>query len=202
MAITLTTLGASLGLLEIGAYIRAAFQPLKIELKRFEPIQPPVYAPVPTGDFMPATEAMTEERVPVAEADTEDTGVNGDYFIIDDRPKGFKDFEQLTIQDRDWDEKAGKVMPIKPRGIVIAEDDLIDLSRVKITGKRVSLATEKHRAISYRFEGEFIDEIDELKDENGDFYKTHVYLKGRLTKLKDGKKIAEANVRFTIGHGC
>jgi hypothetical protein len=56
--------------------------------------------------------------------------------------------------------------------------------------------------VSYQFDGKFVDEEIKLKDEYGEEYTETVYLKGRLTKWRDGKKIAEAKVRFGISHGC
>ena len=205
VVIALTAFGASLGLLEIGAYIRTAFQPLKVEIK---PIQPPVIAMPATPNFAPPSYTPPAESEPVEEAEPEVWGNTGDYYIVDEKPKGFEDFETLAIIDRQWDEKAEKVVSIKPEGqigIWLEKQEKIkefSYSRINITGKRLSLATQTKKGVSYQFDGKFVEQEITLEDENGEEYTVTVYLKGRLSKWRDGKKIAEAKVRFSISHGC
>jgi hypothetical protein len=202
IAIALTAFGASLGLLEIGAYVRAAFQPIRTEFKPLEPLRAPVFAPTPLNGFSTPASTPIEESMPIAEADLEDYGVNGDYFILGDNPKGFENVGQMTIQDRDWSEKANKLVPIKPRGLIDAGDTTFDFSWISIDGKRVSLVTETHRGISYQFSGKFIEQEVTLKGDDGEEYTETVYLKGRLSKWRNGVKIAETKVRYYISHGC
>lgn len=212
-AIALTAFGASLGLLEIGAYIRAALQPVKVEFKPIETVQSPVFSPpsvqnLPIPDFPPAAFTPTAENEPVEEAEPEDWGNTGDYFVIDEKPEGFEDFLGLSITDREWNDKTLKVVPVKPEGAINIylekQDDVKEFkfSSIKINGKRLSLATEAKRGISYRLEGRFVSYDVEVENEDGDKYTETVYLKGRLSKWRDGKKIAEASVRFGISHGC
>jgi|GEM_PF-2884949 len=205
VAIALTAFGASLGLLEIGSYIRTAFAPaINVEVKPLAPVQPPVIYPQRIPDFAQPIFTPTEESEPVEEP--EDWGATGDYYIIDERPKGFENFLILDITDHEYDEESKKVVKIKPEGLIRIENREavkdFEFSRIKINGKRISLATEKKKGVSYQFNGKFIEEDVRLKDENGEFYTETVYLKGRLTKWRDGKKIDEAKVRFSISHGC
>jgi hypothetical protein len=41
-----------------------------------------------------------------------------------------------------------------------------------------------------------------LKDSSGEEYSVDAVLKGRLTKWRNGVKIAEAKVKFAMSHGC
>ena len=208
MAIALTAFGASLGLLEIGAYIRAAFQPMKVKFEPLEPVRPPVFVPERIPDFPMPPITPTEEPAPVEESEPDDWGHSGDYYILDDKPEGFEDFSTLSIEDRAYDEKSEKVVPIKPKGTlsVLLKDGEntreFKLSQLDINGKRVSLVSETKRRVSYRFEGRFVEEEATFKTEDGEEYTETVYLKGRLSKWRDGKKIAETKVKFTLSHGC
>ena len=207
-AIALTAFGASLGLLEIGAYLRAAFQPLKVEFKPIEPIRSPIAAPPNIPNFPPPAFTPTVESEPVEESEPEDWGNTGNYYIIDEKPKGFEDVTGLDFTDREWNEKAKKVLPVAPSGSLNTylekRDELktYDFSGINIKGNRLSLVTETKRGVSFRFEGRFVEEEVELKTENGEKYDETVYLKGRLSKWRDGVKIAEAKVRMSISHGC
>ena len=201
-AIALTAFGASLGLLELGAYVRAAFQPLKIGFKLPEPVQAPVVYPPVRNIPAPA-----EETAPVEEAEPEDYGETGDYYIIDEKPKGFADFETLVIKDREWNEKSEKLVPIKPQGSIQTylsdtASRVYNFSWINIKGKKLSLGTKAKKGVSYQFEGRFLEQDVELKSETGEKYTETIYLKGRLSKWRDGKKIAEAKVRMSISHGC
>jgi len=200
VAVSLTAFGASLGLLEIGNYLRTAFQPSKVEIKPPEPFAPIVYAP----------ERIPEIKPPVAEADPAiepaeepfDYGESGDYYIIGKNPKGFADFENLAITTHDYSEKLEKAVRIKPTGSLVMKKEF-KFSWINITNKRISFVTQTRKGISYQFDGKFIEEVEvKLKDDNGEEYTDYVVLKGRLTKWRNGIKIAEAKVRFALSHGC
>ena len=207
VVIALTAFGASLGLLEIGSYLRAAFAPLKVEIKPLEPIQSPVVYPQPIPDFATPVVTPAEESEP-EEAEPVDWGATGDYYIIDDKPNGFEEFLNLSIEDHVWSDKSSKPIPIKPKGAIETDvgktetTRIYNFSRINISGKKISLVSQAKKGVSYQFDGRFVDEEIKLKSENGEEYTETVYLKGRLTKWRDGKKIAEAKVRLSISHGC
>lgn len=200
VAVALTAFGASLGLLEIGNYIRTAFEPLKVEIKPLELIQPTYYFPPQIPDFQQPAVVPTEESEP--EEEPEDWGKTGDYYIIGERPKGFEDFEFLIVNTHKWDDKNDKVVAVKPNGELRMEKEF-NFSWLNITGKRISLGTRERKGISYRFDGRFI-KAQEVKyeSEDGEEYTDEAFLKGRLTKWRNGIKIAEAKVKLGIYHGC
>jgi hypothetical protein len=154
VAIALTAFGVSLGLLEIGSYIRTAFEPLKVEVKPFKPIQPPVVYPQRIPDFPPPAFTPTEESEP--EAEPEDWGETGYYYIIDEKPKGFEDFSILNIDDHEYDEESKKVVRIKPEGwihTILKDQEAVttfEFSRININGKRLSLVTQAHTGAARR----------------------------------------------------
>ncbi len=207
VAVALTAFGASLGLLEIGNYIRTAFQPLKAEVKPIEPIVPPVYAPERIPEFKPPVFTPTAEADPAdePEAEPEDWGVTGDYYILGDNPKGFYDFRNISIWDREYSEKLGKVVSVKPDGIINignTGNKEFNITWINITSRRISLVTQAKRGISYQFDGKFVEEETKLKTTTGEEYSEDVHLKGRLTKWRNGVKIAEAKVKLAVYHGC
>ncbi|HVE57728.1 MAG TPA: hypothetical protein VNB22_12920 [Pyrinomonadaceae bacterium] len=201
VAVALTAFGASLGLLEIGSYFGAVFEPSKIEIKTPEPLASPVYAPARIPEFKPPAFTPTVETKP--EIEPEDWDKTGYYYTIDDRTKGFADFEWLQLDTSKYDQKLGKVVKAKPKGWIDAANRYFQLSSINITGSRISLVSEKQKGISYRFDGKFIEEEEvKYKDEDGEEITDKAVLKGRLTKWRNGVKIAEANVKFGFTVGC
>lgn len=202
-AALLTAFGASLGLLEIGSYLSAAFEPLKVEFKLPEPIASPVYAPARR-----IAETKTPVPAPTAAPETaqapEDWIEDGYYYIIGDRPKGFAGFDYIRLDTHVYNKELNKFVPVKPSGWIGTEKEFFDLSRVNITNKRISLVSSTQKGISYQFDGKFI-EGEEVKakyrDGSGEYTDT-VILKGRLTKWRRGVKIAEAQVKLGVTEGC
>lgn len=202
VAAGLTAFGASVGLLEIGRWCAAAFAPLKIELRKPELLSAPVVYPQNIPDFkLPADTPPAEETA--AAEEPEDWGENGYYYIIGDAPKGFEDFAHLELRTHEWDEKLEKPVAAKPRGELWTEENEFKLSWLNLTGRRISLITRERKGVSYQFDGKFIEaETVKYKYKNGEENYDDAFLKGRLTKWRNGKKIAEANVKFGIHHGC
>jgi len=201
VTVALTAFGTSLGLLETGSYLRAAFQPSKVEIKPLEPVAPPVYAPARVPEFKPPAVTPSEETEP--EAEPEDWGESGYYYIIGDRPKGFADFAYISIDMGDYDKTPGKVAAVKPSGWIDTEKGFFQLSSIDITGKRISLVSERQKGTRYQFDGRFVEaEEVKYKDKSGEENTDTVVLKGRLTKWRNGVKIAEANVKFGFTLGC
>jgi hypothetical protein len=199
VAVALTAFGASLGLLEIGSYLRAAFEPLKVELKVPIPIRSPVVYPQRIPDFKQPVFVPAEEP----EEEPEDWAETGDYYIIGEKSKGFEDFEWLSVVTREYNEKLGKVVAVKPNGSAVTEKQEFKFSWINLTGKRISFITKSRKGVSYQFDGKFI-EAEEIKQKtpSGDEYTIEAVLQGRLTKWRNGVKIAEAKVKLAISHGC
>lgn len=119
------------------------------------------------------------------------------YFAREKPPKGFENFEFLEISARDYetesDEYVGGI-PIPPKGFVQTKKEY-KFVRIGIGDKEISFETEKIGGVSYQFNGRFRSEDSYLSGEDS------ADLKGRLVKLKNGKKIAETKAEFFAG-GC
>lgn len=149
-----------------------------------------------TYPMMPS-EADTVTPVAKTETATE-TGkfdAEGYYYIsADNTPKGFDDFENFSITSKDYktenEEDYGKL--IAPEGYVQANREL-KFSRISIGDYQIRFETERVKGISYSFSGEFTETRNFNYLESEDREKV---LKGVLTKKRNGKKIAEAQVDF------
>jgi hypothetical protein len=203
VAVALTSFGTSLGLLEIGSYlsssVRAALQPLRVEIKPLEPFTPLTYAPERLPEFEQPVDTPVEKTRPEVWVES------GYYLIIGDNPKGFANFDNIMFDMDEYDEKLGKVVADKPFGIFCNTDNVLNqfITRMNIKGKRLTLETDEQRGVSYQFDGKFIKEEVKAKysDGSGEYTATAV-LKGRLTKWRNGVKIAEAEVKFAYTMGC
>jgi hypothetical protein len=146
----------------------------------------------------PEQSPQSEPEV-VFDYDPDDFNPRGDYFIIGRKPKEFRDFDCLELAaDEGSDGRAtGRAMISTYDGVQYG--GIYDVSGV-VTKQRVSLvATPKsEEEAGYRFEGEFLRE--------GNLWRvgrTRAVLKGRLSKTKGGKTIAEAVVEFRVEYlGC
>lgn len=200
-AVALTAFGASLGLLEIGRYLRAAVEPLTGEIKAVELFESPVYAPERRPELKQTAFTTATEIKP--EVEPENSDKTGYYYIIGEQPKGFRDFGYLEISTYEYDEKLGKVVPVKIGGSINFDKRYFDISKINITGERIAVVTKPQKGISYQFDGKFIDEEQvKYKDEDGEEITNWAVLEGRLTKWRSGVKIAEAKVKFSYSLGC
>jgi len=122
----------------------------------------------------------------------------GDYFILGRKPKEFREFDCLELAVDNGDGKVlGRVM------IETYAEQTYFLSYAVsglVTKQRISLVAQSvvEDNVGYRFEGEFLRQ--------GVLWragKSRAVLKGRLSKIKGGEKIAEALVNFRIEYvGC
>lgn len=195
-ATALAAFGFSLGLFELAGYIRTTFQPAKTEFQIKKPIPPSpvVYQP-------PVVETTQPEITPPETSVSEEVcewNETGDYGLLDDNPKGFEDFQTLSIVTRVYSEKYPNGIAVKPQGSVQTSKREFKFTWINITGKRISFVTEAKNGVSYQFDGKFVDN-DQPSDED---YEGVMILKGRLTKWLNGKKIAEAKVEFVEMCGC
>jgi hypothetical protein len=125
----------------------------------------------------------------------------GSYYLIGKAPKGFEDLETFVIETSDYESSSEKnnweIVSIPPKGSAYPDwEKQIDFVRLNISNKQISFETEKKNGISFQFVGKFIE--SEVEMEN---YTAYAILEGKLTKTKNGKKIAERNVKFGDG-GC
>jgi hypothetical protein len=146
----------------------------------------------------PKDEATTENIKPPADffepieqpAAEPDSDASGAYGIIEDLPKEFKDFSYIDIAERDYasmSEENPDGKPIVPEGFFETTARKYKFTRISISRKFITFETETKKGISYKFVGEFTGGGDE----------TGAIFKGRLTKMRDGKKVASGKFGFT-----
>ena len=120
---------------------------------------------------------------------------NGAYVFDGKAPKGFENLDALEFP--------GVLLNLSPDGsrvqsvasnpqanVFLKRGRQFKAQRVTLTGDQISFETESVGGISYQFTGKFIKgsvDRNELLDAT---------LQGRLTKLQNGKKIAEAQMSF------
>jgi hypothetical protein len=161
-----------------------------------------VFAPEPVGM---ASVVINSKDVAKVEDTRPEFSAEGDYYIIGDLPKEFKDFDTLSITTTSYENASAEnnyeAVAIPPEGF-IATNKRFNFKRINIADKQIAFETETKKGVSYKFVGEFIDEEKiEYKTAEGYDFTEYAILKGRLTKIRDGKKIAETEVNFAAG-GC
>lgn len=209
VAVALTAFGVSLGLLEIGKYLLTAYSPETVEETAVLPIlekQQPVLAENQPDDITvyPFRNMLSPQATAAADPKIEsepepETYKGGEYYIIGKLPKGFKDFDNLSVETIDY----AIVQPgnnyeefyIPPKGSLYMKKEF-KFIRVSVSNERISFETKTIKGISYQFVGKFVDERIDM-----DEYWEHAELEGQLTKLSGGKKIAGSKVKFAVG-GC
>jgi hypothetical protein len=204
VAVALTAFGASFGLLEIVRYLTAEEE---IKCVAVEATQPAKSEANVTLDSLPSKVTILPTRAEVSKSEekNEDDSENeeyigGEYYIIGELPKGFKDFHSLIVETTDYSlasaEKGYQDIHIPPEGYVYANNKEFTFKRVAVSRKQLSFETEAIKGVSYKFTGKHVDEALDVGE-----YMAHADLEGVLTKLKDGKKIAEFKVKLEVG-GC
>ena len=144
---------------------------------------------------LPRRPQQTEPAV-VFDYDPTEFNPRGGYFILGRKPKAFREFDGLAIAV-DEGEILGRVMIFT---LINGESVEIDRITGAVTKQRISLVASprSEEDFGYRFEGEFLRQ--------GTLWragKSQAVLKGRLSKVKGGVTIAEAEVKFRIEYlGC
>lgn len=209
VAALLATFGAAVGLTGLGRYLSAANAADQLEIKKaFSEIQNSAPSTEEIEKTIAAAKQKNDQEAEKTEESTDDKyDYAGEYCLYDDPVKGFDDFEKLDITTLDYSkatpENSYQTRPIPPEGFIYTTGGkLFRYTRISLGKKQISFVTEAKNGISYRFEGEFPSgESIGVKSTNDFVYQERVDLKGRLTKLRDGKKIAEAEVKLYVG-GC
>jgi hypothetical protein len=178
----------------------ATVQPVRKQETLFVP---PRAVPSP---LVEPTPFVVTETFPVSDENTEaEFSAEGDYYIVGDLPKEFKDFNTLSITTKSYENVPAEDnydgVSIPPEGFITTNKQF-DFQRINIAGKQIAFETETKKGISYMFVGQFIEEERiEYKTVEGYDRIEFAILKGRLTKMRDGKKAAEIEARFAEG-GC
>lgn len=174
-----------------------AAQEEKMEIAEVQPpSQPEIVATT-----APVEETPVIEQTPAPDSNESggDTfNATGDYYLAADAPKGVRDFESINITTNDYNNASEENdywgTPIPPEGYLIAKKKY-KFARVNIGSKLIAFETETRNGVSYKFVGNFPDyrqrpEVD------------YVDLEGRLIKMRNGKKIAEGDIRLLVSCGC
>jgi hypothetical protein len=206
--IAILAFGLGAGLLSAGRYLQSVFRTKEQKVVSVQPVNKPEVAsvppiigqPVPTPTFVqPATTEQTNSPVESEENTDYELDFFGDYYMVDKLPKGFKDFQGFSIITRDFETESDEYpsgIPIPPKGSVQAGKEF-KFTRISLGNKQIAFETEPKNGISYKFVGK---QVDELKyDET---LEATIGITGRLTKVRNGKKIAEMEIRLAIDESC
>jgi len=147
----------------------------------------------------PAPETITAASETEAEFDPE-----GYYYIADELPKGFGDFENFNVMNKDYESEDeseyGKL--VAPKGSVQTKKEF-KFNRISIGGGQIQFETERIRGISYSFSGRFTETRNFIYLKSEEIEKV---LEGRLIKKRKGVTVAERDVKFgwyqIAGCGC
>ena len=143
--------------------------------------------PSETGDEPPVTELPKDEAGTQFDAE-------GYYYISGDAPKGFEDFVNFNVANKDYktenEAEYGKL--IAPEGYVEADKEL-KFRKISIGSGQIQFETERIKGISYTFSGQFTETRNFVYLESEAVEKV---LEGRLIKKRSGKKIAETQAAF------
>jgi len=156
---------------------------------------------VPTKVLNQAVE-RNPDRVPedfMFQLTKAETDPRGDYFIIGRKPKEFREFDciELAVEYDDDGKVSGRAMistyDNDQYGSIYGISGVVTEQRISLVAKPVS-----DEDVGYHFEGEFL--------RHGELWRagrSQPVLKGRLSKIKGGKTIAEAVVKSRIEYlGC
>lgn len=209
VAVALTAFGLCVGLIEIGRYLTADSYLKTEEFKAVQSVEKksPVNLPLEVAVSPPRFEQPPEiSSLVTEEKNGYEFDAGSDYYIIGNLPKGFRDFENLSIVTRDYEnaseENNYEGVPVPPKGFIFTKKQF-NFTRINIANRQIAFETVAKKGISYQFVGEFIEEeAIEVKDKDGYEYTDYAVLKGRLKKMRDGKKITESEVKFAIMSGC
>ena len=156
-----------------------------------------VASPVPQSEWARVTfKPPPAEPEVVFDYDPTEFNPRGDYFILGRKPKEFREFDALEIAV-DEDKISGSVMIST---LVNGEYGGIYGITGVVTKQRISLVAKptSEEDFGYRFEGEFLRQ--------GQLWRagrSQAVLKGRLSKVKGGVTVAEAEFKFRIEYlGC
>jgi len=121
--------------------------------------------------------------------------MSGEYDSAKKLPRGFKNFSWISVEMVDYETTTADFpagVPIPPKGWIRFHKEY-KFDRIAISGKTIGLETEAINGISYRFTGKFVTDttVDGVP----------VDLHGHLTKLKNGRKVAETELSLYVG-GC
>jgi len=120
----------------------------------------------------------------------------GYYSLVGPHPKGFESFDTIQYWRRE-DEQSGPDISERLSGVNERGGTRYRYQTISVNRQRFVFTTAKVRGNSYSFAGRFLR--TDFVDADMDFDKP--VLEGRLTRYRNGKKVAEASVRLSYFAG-
>lgn len=152
---------------------------------------PQVPADVPVGLPPP----LPDPRLILDDA-SKISGTNAVFFILGPRPREFADFASIEVTLSDHD--ASNFISLYENSGDTHQQYPASFAFVSNRKLFVVTSTEAESGFEYRFDGEFL-----RTDFPNIAGKKIAALRGTLTKIKNGQKVAEAVVKFRMDHfGC
>ncbi len=115
---------------------------------------------------------------------------DGSFWIIGDTPKGFEDFGGINLNSH-----RNRRLPAS--GINLTNGVVIRFKTISIAREKFTFTSNTRRGISYRFSGRFLKGGTFFSDISDD----DAVLEGTLTKLSNGRVIAQAKLLFSYFGG-
>lgn len=212
LAAVLTAFMLGVGFFTAGQYLQTFFRTAETAAQvqpvaKREPLfVPPWTAPSPL--FTPKPYVAPEPIADDAKETKPEFSPDGYYYVIGDLPPGFKDFKWFELTTRNYQNDAKENnhegVPIPPEGF-FSTNKPFNFVKISISDKWLAFETEAIDGISYKFVGEFPDEPEKISleyDDGSGAYTDEAILKGRLVKMRNGKKIIEREVKFGFTIGC
>lgn len=208
LAVAVAAFVFGISIFGVGQYFQSVFQTKQQKIESAAPVK---VEQITIEELIYPPRNVEEVKTPISEQTVSNTeseekaeykfDAGGDYYIIGDLPKGFKDFDTLSITTKNYEsaskENNWQGISIPPEGFVLTKKEF-KFARINIADKQIAFKTETKKGISYRFVGKFIDE-EEIK--LGE-YSDYAVIEGSIIKMHDGKKIAESKVKLGVVHGC
>jgi len=145
---------------------------------------------------MMSFETVDEPPMPKTLKDEAETkfDAEGYYYISGDVPKGFEDFENFNVTNKNYksEDEAEYGKLIAPEGYVQTKKEF-KFRKISIGNGQIQFETERIKGISYTFSGQFTETRNFIYLESEAVEKV---LEGNLIKKRSGKKIAETQAAF------
>ena len=120
----------------------------------------------------------------------------GYFSMIGKPPKGFENFDTIQYWKKNQ-EQSGPDISDRLSGVNVSGGRVYQYATVSVNRKSFVFTTKKVRGISFSFQGRFLR--TDFVEEEFDLDKPVV--EGKLSKYRNGKKVAEANVRLSYFAG-
>ena len=117
---------------------------------------------------------------------------SGAFWISGEPPAEFSDFSSINLNMRN-------LRRLPTTGLQLNDGTSFRFKTVVVKQNNFTFTTDVKRGLSYSFAGKFLKGGDFAATWNGDD-ETPV-LEGTLTRFKDGKKVADAKLKFTYFGG-